>query len=99
MFQHVPNILTKSRFILAAATPRSGPPFWAFVVGLILFELVPGWTVWSALRTGWIRTGKGLWHRTINRDDDPIEFWFAIVGNCFLFAFIVLVLISIALGR
>jgi hypothetical protein len=85
--------------IMIAVTSGSTPPFWVFVLGLILFELVPAWTVFSALRTGWIRTGQGLWHRTINRDDDPIEFWFAIVGNCFLFALILLILISIAMGR
>jgi hypothetical protein len=33
----------------------------------------------DALRTGWIRAGRGIWHRSVNRDDNPAEFWFAVM--------------------
>ena len=49
------------------------------------FACIAAWTIVDSLRTGQIQTGRGLWHRNVDRDDDPVNFWFAIVGNCVVF--------------
>jgi hypothetical protein len=75
------------------------PPLWLLPAGMLVALLVPVWTVWDALRSGSIRAGRGLWHRSVNRDDDPIEFWFAICGNCFLFVLLIVAFVSFILNR
>jgi len=55
---------------------------WTLRMLLLLAACAFAWTVLDGVRLGSIRAGRGIWHRTVNRDNDPAEFWFAIIGNC-----------------
>jgi hypothetical protein len=56
-------------------------PLWLIGVALLL-PVVHAWMIRDALKSGQVKAGKGIWHRTVMRDDDPIEYWMAIAGNC-----------------
>ncbi len=65
--------------LLSAANGTTSP--WAVRGILLAAASVFVWTIVDGLRTGWIRAGRGIWHHSVNRDDNPAEFWFAVMGN------------------
>jgi hypothetical protein len=72
-----------SLILLLANASSQPPPKWLIRFGPLLLAIIPAWTVFDALTNGKIIAGRGLWHRTIDRDDDPIEFWLVVIGNGF----------------
>jgi hypothetical protein len=72
---------------------------WAVRGLLLLGVLVFTWTVLDGLRTGSIRAGRGIWHRTVYRDNDPVEFWFAVFGNSVGFVVVLSILVLTLVER
>jgi hypothetical protein len=67
---------------------------WAVRGLLLLAACAFVWTVFDGLRTGSIRSGRGVWHRTVYRDNDPAEFWLAVIGNCVGCIVVVVILVG-----
>jgi len=65
--------------LLSARNQISSP--WAVRGILLAAASALVWTIVDGLRTGWIRAVRGIWHRSVNRDHNPAEFWLAVMGN------------------
>jgi hypothetical protein len=72
---------------------------WAIRGLLLLGMLVFAWTVLDGVRTGSIRAGRGVWHRTVYRDNDPAEFWLAVFGNSIGFVVVLGILVATFVKR
>lgn len=61
------------------------PPFWIIATCAILGSLYFAWTAFSAMRTDSISVQRSFlgftWWGEVNSDDQPFQFWFAVIGH------------------
>jgi hypothetical protein len=68
----------------AAATTITAQDRWLISGVALLGIVVFGSGILSAMRSGTISVGKGLFRYSVTRDDQPFQFWFALFGHAVL---------------